>query len=110
MFLSKISTKYFRTAIQYSAKKLTLIEEVCINFKQLISLGMETKLMKSFNRLLNGQLDYHVWSEKTSTKYSGNVTVIMLLGALYLVFGDENIKTDKIDVSMKFIGKCHKVS
>lgn len=53
---------------------------------------------KSFSEAISKQFAFLAWSDVFSAKYSGTLTSAILLGALYLIWCDVNIKTESIPV------------
>lgn len=101
--LSKISSQYSRKAILYTAKKLTIIEDLCLNFKNVIVLKFEEIVLRNFTRSLEKQYSYLVWSEVYSNKYSGSMISAIVMGALYLIWCDELYLTKSIETLILII-------
>ncbi|XP_062702250.1 ATP-binding cassette sub-family C member 12-like isoform X2 [Aedes albopictus] len=93
-----ISKTYYRKFLSYGALKLSTVEDICVNFKNVKTLQLETILSKRFVDYLNRQYQSLKWSNIYSTKFSGGVTSAILVGGLYLIWCDVNIKTESTEV------------
>lgn len=93
-----ISKTYYRKFLSYGALKLSTLEDICVNFKNVKTLQLETILSKRFIDYLNRQYQALQWSNIYSTKFSGGVTSAILVGGLYLIWCDVNIKTESTEV------------
>lgn len=101
--LSKISAQYTRKAIHYASKKLTIVEDLCSNFKNTIVLKFERIVLKNFTRTLEKQYTNLVWAEVYSSKYTGSIISAILMGALYLIWCASDIITETDDVLILLI-------
>lgn len=80
--LSKISSLYYHKSRFYAAKKLTAIENFCLNFQNLMCLEYLENAERQFNTFLDKQYQNMLWSDVYSNKYSGIGTAVILLGGL----------------------------
>ncbi|XP_055551634.1 uncharacterized protein LOC129733992 [Wyeomyia smithii] len=99
MFITgNISRNSFRKFLAFGAKKLSVVEEICFGFKNIKVLQMERIFMDRFVENLNRQYRALQWSNIYSTKVLGGVTSAILVGGLYLIWCDINIKTESTEV------------
>uniref|UniRef100_A0A336MBC3 CSON012647 protein n=1 Tax=Culicoides sonorensis TaxID=179676 RepID=A0A336MBC3_CULSO len=97
-FMAKISTQYNLRAECANAKKLTIIEELLSNYRNIKMLGFDKVFKSDFVQILRRQCRLLTWSEIFNSKASGHVTSAMLLGGLYLNWCDFMIETNIIEV------------
>ncbi|XP_055585408.1 ATP-binding cassette sub-family C member 12-like [Uranotaenia lowii] len=98
LIAGSVSKAYFRKFLSFGAKKLSLVEELCNNFKNIKTLQLDVLYMGKFLEALNRQYSALLWSNVYSSKYSGGVTSAILVGGLYLIWCDTNIKTESTEV------------
>lgn len=97
-FMAKISSQYNLGAESSNAKKLTLIEELLSNFRNIKMLGFDKVFKGNFERELHQQCRLLTWSEIYTPRISGHVTSAMILGGLYLNWCDFMIETNIVEV------------
>lgn len=102
-FMAKISSQYNLGAESSNAKKLTLIEELLSNFRNIKMLGFDKVFKHSFENLLHQQCRLLTWSEIYTPRISGHVTSAMILGGLYLNWCDFMIETNIVEVLVLII-------
>uniref|UniRef100_A0A1Q3FL69 Putative multidrug resistance-associated protein/mitoxantrone resistance protein n=2 Tax=Culex tarsalis TaxID=7177 RepID=A0A1Q3FL69_CULTA len=93
-----IAKSYYRKFLAFGAQKLSTVQQICLNFKNIKSLQLDSVLMGSFVEQLNRQYRALQWCNVYSTKFSGGVTSAILIGGLYLIWCDTNIKTESTEV------------
>lgn len=97
-FMAKISSQYNLKAESSNAKKLTLVEELLSNFRNIKMLGFDKNFKAEFDRILHQQCRSLTWSEIYIPRISGHVTSAMILGGLYLNWCDFMIETNIVEV------------
>ncbi|XP_058813678.1 uncharacterized protein LOC131677708 isoform X2 [Topomyia yanbarensis] len=93
-----ISKTYYRKFLAFGARKCSVVEEICLNFKNIKSLQLDHIFEDRFVECLNSQYRALQWCSVYSTKFSGGVTSAILVGGLYLIWCDTNIKTESTEV------------
>ncbi|KAL9693058.1 hypothetical protein quinque_012343 [Culex quinquefasciatus] len=93
-----IAKSYYRKFLGFGAQKLSTVQKICLNFKNIKSLQLDSVLLSSFVEQLNRQYRALQWCNVYSTKFSGGVTSAILIGGLYLIWCDTNIKTESTEV------------
>ncbi|GAB0096528.1 multidrug resistance-associated protein 9 [Sergentomyia squamirostris] len=96
--LAKISTFYLRKNLSMLAKKLTVVEEFSLYFRDIAIFGHQNTTRKKFLQASDDQHSAFSWSMIFSTNFSGKLTSAMLLGGLYIMWCDPQVQTDSIDV------------
>ncbi|XP_058467335.1 ATP-binding cassette sub-family C member 11-like isoform X2 [Malaya genurostris] len=98
LITGSISKAYYRKFLAFGARKLSVVEEICLNFKNIKSLELDRTFIDRFVEYLNCQYRALQWCNVYSTKFSGGVTSAILIGGLYLIWCDTNIKTESTEV------------
>ncbi|XP_062535877.1 ATP-binding cassette sub-family C member 12-like isoform X2 [Armigeres subalbatus] len=93
-----ISKTYYRKFLSFGALKLSTVEDLLLNFKNIKTIQLETIITKIFDDYLSRQYKAYQWSHIYSSKFSGGVTSAILVGGLYLIWCDVNIKTESTEV------------
>ncbi|XP_065095877.1 ATP-binding cassette sub-family C member 11-like isoform X2 [Ochlerotatus camptorhynchus] len=93
-----ISKTYYRKFLAFGSMKLSVVEDILLNFKNVKSLQLDTILIDRFIDCLSRQYRALKWCIIYSTKFTGGVTSAILVGGLYLIWCDVNIKTESTEV------------
>uniref|UniRef100_A0A7G3AKM0 Putative multidrug resistance-associated protein/mitoxantrone resistance protein n=1 Tax=Lutzomyia longipalpis TaxID=7200 RepID=A0A7G3AKM0_LUTLO len=96
--LAKISTFHLRKSLSHLARKLTVVEEFCIYFRDIVIFGNQNTTKKNFISAVEEEHSSMKWSSIFSTNFSGKLTSAMLLGGLYMMWCDPKVQTESIDV------------
>lgn len=107
ILLARISSKYSGVAMHYANDKLTVIEELCVNFRNILMLEFETIFNTQFIKAVTMQTKMRRWAEIFSAVTSGHLTSAMLIGGLYLNWCDVGIETDTIEVFVLIVLFCY---
>ncbi|XP_063695776.1 uncharacterized protein LOC134827149 [Culicoides brevitarsis] len=102
-FMAKISTQYNLRAESVNAEKLTIVEELLSNFRNVKLLGFDKFIKTKFEDALHRQCRILTWSEIYTPRISGHVTSAMILGGLYLNWCDFMIETHIVEVLVLII-------
>ncbi|XP_055630835.1 ATP-binding cassette sub-family C member 11-like isoform X2 [Toxorhynchites rutilus septentrionalis] len=104
-----VSKKYYRKFVAYGANKISILEDICTNFKNVKSLQFESIFVDWFLTCLHAQYNALQWSIVYAAKFSGGVTSALLVGGLYLIWCDTNIKTESTEVLILLLIFAHHV-
>ncbi|XP_053688772.1 ATP-binding cassette sub-family C member 12-like isoform X2 [Sabethes cyaneus] len=96
--IGNISKIYYRKFLAFGVKKHSIVEEICFEFKNIKVLQMESIYKDRFMSYLDRQYGALRWCNIYSTKALGGVTSAILVGGLYLIWCDTNIKTESTEV------------
>lgn len=98
LLTGNVSKRYYRKFLAYGANKISILEDICINFKNVKLLQIESIFVDWFLNCLHDQYNALQWSTVYATKFSGGVTSALLVGGIYLIWCDTNIKTESTEV------------
>lgn len=84
--------------MSHLARKLTVVEEFCLYFRDIVIFGNMRTTKKNFLDAAEEQYSFSKWSSIFSTNFSGKLTSAMLLGGLYMMWCDPQVQTESIDV------------
>lgn len=101
--LANISAQYSLHAEDQNSNKLTILEEFCLNFRNIMLLDMDKIFLNKFNNTLDVQCRSSSWSKIFSSITFGFITSTMLMGGLYLNWCDTAIETNLLGVLILII-------
>lgn len=101
--VSKTSSKYLSFAAHFTATKLSIVEDLCTNFRNIVMLDFTKTLSKDFQIQMQRENRKLTFREIFSTRTSGHLTSAVLIGGLYLNWCDVGIRTDTVEVLVLII-------
>lgn len=97
-----ISVHFYRKSLSHLGKKLSIVEDFFKSFNNATYLNLNESFRKRFSQIVSNQYLALFWSEMFKPIFSGGITAAILMGGLYLIWCDVDIKTDNIPVYLYF--------
>lgn len=100
--MAKISVYFYRKSLVGTGKKLSIIEDFYNSFKNVAYLHVSDIFRKRFSIAVSNQYSALFKFEMFRPRFTGGITSAIILGGLYLIWCDVDIKTDTIPVNNNF--------
>lgn len=91
--MAKVSAYRFRKSLLYAAQKLSIVQDLCINFKTIIILQFDRIYLHKFMDMMTQEHSALVYSKLFASNLSGGLAATILIGGLFLVWLDDAVTT-----------------